>query len=132
VTDLLVVDASAILVTLLEQGERAAAVARRCAAAALVAPDLIGYEVLNVLRRRRAAGRFSDADARRAVEAWRASPVELWPLRSFDDRLWELTGAMSAYDAAYVALAERLDAPLLTADARLSRAPGVRAEVVLV
>jgi predicted nucleic acid-binding protein len=42
---------------------------------------------------------------------------------------WELRTNLSAYDALYVALAERLDAPLLTADARLARAPGPRCPV---
>jgi len=45
------------------------------------------------------------------------------------DRIWELKDNLSAYDAAYVALAETLNAPLVTTDARLAHAPGIRAEV---
>ena len=48
------------------------------------------------------------------------------------DRVWELRESLSAYDASYVALAELLDCNLLTADARLSRAPGVRCPITLV
>ena len=48
------------------------------------------------------------------------------------DRVWELRDNLSASDASYVALAERLDCPLLTADARLSRAPGVRCTITVV
>jgi predicted nucleic acid-binding protein len=50
----------------------------------------------------------------------------------FLGRIWELRDNVTPYDAAYVALAEVMEAPLLTADARLSRAPGVRCEVVLI
>jgi predicted nucleic acid-binding protein len=44
-------------------------------------------------------------------------------------RIWELRDNVSAYDASYIALAETLEAPLVTRDARLARAPGIRAEV---
>ncbi len=128
----LVVDASAVLSTLVEQDRHGEAASAHMRGSYVVAPDLIGYEVLNSLRRRRAAGQLSPGEADRAVADWRAMAVETWSLSAFQDRLWELTGAITAYDAAYVALAERLDAPLLTADARLTRAPGIRAEVVLV
>ena len=47
------------------------------------------------------------------------------------DRVWELRDNLSAYDAAYVALAEIIDCPLVTADARLSRAPGLRCAVTV-
>jgi predicted nucleic acid-binding protein len=48
------------------------------------------------------------------------------------DRLWELRDDLSAYDASYVVLAELLGCDLLTADARLSRAPGIRCAVTVV
>ncbi|MBA2420226.1 MAG: type II toxin-antitoxin system VapC family toxin [Thermoleophilaceae bacterium] len=48
------------------------------------------------------------------------------------DRVWELREKVSAYDASYIALAELLDCPLLTADARLSRAPGVKCAITVV
>ena len=49
----------------------------------------------------------------------------------FLSRIWDLRDNLTCYDAAYVALAETMEAPLVTADARLSRAPGIRCEVVL-
>jgi predicted nucleic acid-binding protein len=48
------------------------------------------------------------------------------------DRMWQLRENVTAYDAAYVALAEALDCPVVTADARLSRAPGLRCTVTVV
>ncbi len=129
---LLVVDASAVVSFLVEQGARAAAAAKRMQGVSLVAPELIGYEVLNVLRRLRASGAVSTEGAEVALRAWHGIDVETWPLASFEARAWALTGAMSLYDASYVALAERLGAPLLTADRRLAAAPGVRAEVVVI
>jgi predicted nucleic acid-binding protein len=132
VTGVLVVDASAVLATILADDQRGDAAAARMRGASLVAPELIDYEILNSLRRRRAAGQLSDGAGRTAVDVWRSIPLELWSVRPLVDRLWALTGALSAYDAAYVALAERLGAPLLTADRRLANAPGVRAEIVLV
>ncbi|MGI8900400.1 MAG: type II toxin-antitoxin system VapC family toxin [Nocardioides sp.] len=48
------------------------------------------------------------------------------------DRVWQLRDNLSAYDASYVALAESLDCTLLTADARLSRAPGLRCPITVV
>jgi predicted nucleic acid-binding protein len=55
-----------------------------------------------------------------------------YPVFSLLDRVWELRDDLSAYDASYVALAELLDCDLLTADARLSRAPGIRCSITLV
>lgn len=129
---LLVVDASAVVATLLEGDERGQAAAAHMRGRGLVAPDLIGYEVLNALRRRRAAGALTATAAERAVEVWRSAPIEMWSLENVIERLWALTGAMSSYDAAYVALAERLDVPLLTADRRLAHAPGITADVIVI
>jgi predicted nucleic acid-binding protein len=59
-----------------------------------------------------------------------ALDVDLVALDRIADRTWELAQNLSIYDAAYVALAELLDAPLLTLDQRLARAPGIRCEIV--
>lgn len=55
-----------------------------------------------------------------------ATPARLWPFAALSERAWELGANASSYDAAYLALAERLDTTLLTRDARLSRALGIR------
>lgn len=58
--------------------------------------------------------------------------VELWPYEAIDGRAVELGDVLTSYDASYVALAERLAATLVTADKRLTSAPGVRCEIALV
>lgn len=55
-----------------------------------------------------------------------------YAVHSLLDRVWELRDNLSAYDASYVALAEMLNCALLTADARLSRAPGTRCPITVV
>lgn len=90
----------------------------------LVAPHLLPAEVANILRRAVRAGDLSaDAAALAHIEL-QTLPVDLFPYPPFADRVWALRDNVSAYDAWYVALAETLDAPLATLDARLVRAPG--------
>ncbi|MGY4644790.1 type II toxin-antitoxin system VapC family toxin [Cellulomonas sp. URHB0016] len=128
----LVVDASALVTLLLDPGGDGEAVARHVEAARLAAPDLLPYEVTNVLRRHRAAGVLSGTEATLAFDAFVTLPAELWPFAAVQDDVWRLTGALSGYDAAYVALAERLRCPLLTRDRRLARAPGLSCDVLAV
>jgi len=132
VRGLVVVDASVVVAALAETGQRGAAAARVWAGRDLVAPDVIGYEVLNTLRGLRLAKKLSKPEAERAVADWRLLAVETWSLATIADRVWALAENLTAYDAAYVALAERLRVPLLTADKRLANAPGIKAEVVVV
>ena len=115
------VDASALIAVLIEPGARGERVAEALGGHDLHAPDLLLYEVANVLRRHRAADRLSPTEASLAHQAARRLPIELWPYEVLGDRVWSFAGSLSAYDAAYVALAERLDADLLTGDARLAR-----------
>ena len=77
-----------------------------------------------MLRRRRNRGHLSDGEAALAFQGFWTLPIQLWPLQVLADRTWQLGHNLSSYDAAYVALAEHLHAPLLTADARLARASG--------
>jgi predicted nucleic acid-binding protein len=116
-----VVDASALVDALLIDG-----VARsRLTTVNLHAPELIDAEVLSVIRRLVLAGKLLEAAGMRALETVsrlglrRYSTLELWP------RAWELRANLSTYDALDVSLAERLDAPLVTTDAKAARAPGL-------
>ena len=128
----LVVDASSVIEVLIDPGDRGDAAAARMATARVLAPKHLPVEVGNVLRRRRNAGLLEPGAAARAWEDFWAMPVQLWPLRATRDRIWQLGRNLSSYDAAYVALAELLDAPLLTADARLARSPGPDCVIELV
>jgi predicted nucleic acid-binding protein len=126
-----VVDASALVAMLIVPGDSGEKVAEALLGMDLHAPDLLPYEVANVLRRHCLAGRLSPTEAALAHQAALRLPIELWAYEVLADRVWSLTGSLSAYDAAYVALAERIEAPLVTCDARLARGSGYQ-RVVLV
>ncbi len=96
------------------------------------APHLIDLEVTQVLRRFVRAGSVGAAQAVAALDTWDALAVARHGHLSLLRRIWELRDTLTAYDAAYVALAEMLDAPLLTRDAKLAGAVGHAARVELV
>lgn len=126
---MLVVDASVLAPALADDSADGDAARARLRGHALAAPELIDLETLSVIRRQLHIGRL---DARRAGLA-RIDLIEL-PLRRAPhapllERCWELKDTLTVYDAAYVALAELLEAVLVTADARLAGAPGPRCEI---
>ena len=82
-----------------------------------------------MLRRHSLRGTLSGYREDAALGGLRDMRLSRYSHTPFLDRVWELKDNLSAYDAAYVALAETLSAPLVTTDARLARAPGIRAEV---
>ena len=130
---MIVVDASALIEVLLRT-PAAKDVERRLfdSRQALHAPHLLDVEVAQVLRRYVANGEI-DADRGRAALADLADfPVLRHPHTFMLSRIWDLRNILTAYDAAYVALAEALDAPLLTRDRRLAGASGHVARVELV
>lgn len=96
----------------------------------LVAPEVIDLEAAQVLRRLAASGKLGGAVASRLLDKVVAWPLERFPHRALLRRIWELRSNATAYDASYIALAERLGVPLLTCDAKLENAPGHRATVV--
>lgn len=124
---MLVIDASALVEALLVAGSARA----RLATESLQAPELIDAELLSVLRRLVLAGHLQESHALQALATANRLGLRRHPSRGLWPRAWELRTNLSAYDALYVALAEMLDAPLVTADARLARAPGLRCVVEL-
>ncbi len=128
---MLVVDASALAPALADDGADGDTARSRLRDRPLVAPELIDLETTSVIRRQLQSGHL---DARRAALAL-SDLVEL-PLRRVSHRpllarCWELRENLTIYDAAYVTLAELLDTVLLTADAGLAKAPGIRCRVDL-
>jgi predicted nucleic acid-binding protein len=125
---MIVFDASAAVSGLLNDGQ-----ARRTLGEQQIhVPHLIDSEVANALRRRVLADQISDQVGWSALDTWRRLAATRYPLHALLERVWQLRANLSAYDAGYVALAEALDCSLLTADARLSRAPGIRCAVTVV
>jgi len=95
----------------------------------LHAPELLDLEVAQVLRRYEAARTLSAERGRAALHDLLDLDVERYGHGPLLPRIWELRPNLTAYDAAYVALAEALGAVLLTRDARIAAAPGHRARV---
>lgn len=129
---MIVVDSSALVDLGLGVRDRAARViaALEDAAWDLAAPHLVDIEIVSAIRRLTLA-RVLDAEA----AAVRLSSVQSLPVRRYPHvqllpRIWELRTRVTAADAAYVALAEALDAPLLTTDRRLARSHGHSASII--
>jgi predicted nucleic acid-binding protein len=130
---MIIVDASAVLEALLRT-PAARAVEKRLfePSQTLHAPHLLDVEVAQVIRRY-AANREIDAERGRTALADLADfPLHRYPHDFLLPRVWELRNNLTAYEAMYVALAEVLDAPLLTRDKCLATAPGHHARIELV
>ena len=128
---MIVLDASAAADVLLNSGPRAPRIRERMAESDddLHVPHLFEVEVLGVLRRFSLRGRLSQERARLALDRLSSMRLARYPHAAMLPRMWELRDNVTTYDAAYIALAESLEAPLVTTDARLARAPGIRAAV---
>lgn len=125
---MIVLDASAAVLALLNDG-----VARRALATDAVAvPHLADSEVSNALRLAVLGGRVKAKDAEAALALWAQLGMRRFAAVAMLRRVWELRDNVTAYDATYVALAEALDCTLLTADARLARAPGPKCPITVV
>jgi predicted nucleic acid-binding protein len=128
---LIVIDASAEVAILLNIGQDIEGIRRRIArpGETLHIPHLFEIEVLHALRSLTLRGTVSSERARLALDRLRDTWFVRYPHTALTERIWELRENLTAYDAAYIALAEALDAPLVTTDARLARASGLRAAV---
>jgi predicted nucleic acid-binding protein len=125
-----VVDASVVVAALIDDGPAGRWAEELVASTPLAAPHLMPVEAADILRRAALAGDVSDDVASLGHADLLALAVELFPYDVLADRIWELRGAVTAYDGWYVALAESLKAPLATLDRRLTRAPGPRCSFI--
>ena len=123
---MIVVDASVLVTALGDDGVDGRRVRRRLAGERMTAPELVDIEVTSVLRRLTNAGKLAPDRAKQALGDLVSLRIARVSHRPLLERCWELRENVSPYDAVYVALAELLGVPLLTADERLVAAPGVR------
>ncbi|MBN1443904.1 MAG: type II toxin-antitoxin system VapC family toxin [Planctomycetes bacterium] len=130
---MIVVDASVLLEVLLVTPDSPKISSRLFAdEETLAAPHLVDLEIAQVLRRYAAAGEIDAQRGREALLDFLDVPLLRYPHDVLLSRVWELRSNVTAYDAAYLALAEALDVPLLTRDSYLAGVPGHRARVELV
>ena len=125
-----VIDASA-LVAVLTTDRRGQSVDEAVRGRSLSAPSLLHLEVLHSLRGLELGRRVTADEALSASRQLFRVPVRLAATGLLVDRIWELRVNLTAYDAAYVALAERLDVPLVTLDEHVARASGPRCDMVV-
>lgn len=125
---MIVVDASAAVLALLNDGDARRALATETA----VVPHLADSEITHALRGQVLRGRVESGDAARALATWARLGVRRFGVVGLLGRMWELRDNLTACDATYVALAEALGCKLLTADGRLAGAPGPRCTIAVV
>jgi len=125
----IVVDASTIVTGLADDGPDGDRVRARLSNERLAAPHVIDLEVVSAWRRLVAAGALDERRAQLALDDLDALRLVRAPHTPLLARCWELRRNLTIYDAAYIALAELMAITLLTGDARLAAAPGVRCDV---
>lgn len=128
---MIVADASVILAALLRETP---GLAERLflQSGEIHAPHLIDLEVLSAVRKLARRDQLTTGQAQTVLTDFQDMTLARYPHGLILSRAWELRTNLTPYDAAYVALAEILDAPLLTRDRRLANAPGHRARVEVV
>ena len=119
-----VIDASALVAALVDSGSEGDWADGVTASGPLLAPELILVETANTLRRLEASGTITPLEATSAFRDLLRLELELLPFPPFAERVWELRGNLTSYDAWYVAIAEAFECPLATLDRRLSHAVG--------
>lgn len=129
---MIVIDASAALEVLLQTPAARAIQARLFEPPQrLAAPHLIDLEVAQILRKSALGGIVTAVACQTAFDNWRLFPVTRYAHDLLLPRIWALRQNLSAYDASYIAVAEMLNAPLVTHDGRLANAPGHHAKIEL-
>lgn len=130
---MIVIDASAVLELLLGT-DRAEKIASRALAddERLYAPHLLDIEIAQALRRLVTFKEVTASRARQALDDYSALFIRRYAHGDLLQRIWQLRNSVTAYDGAYIALSEALNAPLLTCDAKLGRSHGHRAKIEVI
>lgn len=127
---MIAVDASLVIDVLIGREEGETALGRLIQAGGpLVAPEILDLELLQVLRRMVNSGRLDLRDAEAGLKTLSDLNIQRFPHRILTDRIWALRHNLTAYDAAYFALAEVLGVPLWTRDAKFAGIPGANVVV---
>lgn len=126
---MLVVDASVLAPAIADSGQDGRRLRNRFRSESIAGPDLLRVEVTAVIQRHAEMGRLAAEQAEAAIGDLLAFPIIVFPTAPLLPRVWQLRQNLTPYDACYVALAEVLDAVLLTADRRLAKAPGPRCPI---
>jgi predicted nucleic acid-binding protein len=130
---MIVVDASALLEFLLQTSLGARVEARLFGEEdELHAPHLLDVEIAQGLRRLVRTGEVSSGRAGEAIADLTDLDLHRHVHLDLLDRAWKLRDNISAYDAMYVALAEAIEAPIITCDSPLAKAPGHRARIEVI
>ena len=120
-----VVDASVLVAATVDSGPEGIWAEQILENGPFAAPHLVLAEATNILRRLELASRLTPLEAVFASRELLELDIDLFPFEPLAERIWELRGNLTAYDAWYVAVAEALSLPLATLDSRLSRASGL-------
>lgn len=126
-----VVDASVLVAALVDSERRGAWAESMLSGSPVAGPELVLVETSNILRRLERVGEISRLEATSAYRDLLQLDLTSFPYTPFAVRIWELRNNLTSYDAWYVALAEALDCPLVTLDAKLGRAHGPICEIIV-
>ena len=126
-----VVDSSVLVAALVDVDRDGSWAEAAISQGQLAAPEMVMAETTNILRRMEQSGQVSKLEATASFRDLLRLDIELYPFTPLAERVWELRGNVTSYDAWYVALAEALDNPLFTLDRKLSRASGIQCEVAI-